>query len=228
MDMDSTVIRLDGVAFGYDPATPVFRNLNLELGAGERVGLMGPNGAGKSTLFHIIVGLLKPEAGSVEVFGKRRTTERDFQKVREKVGLLFQDSNDQLFCPTVAEDVAFGPLNLGVPPADVHAVVRETLAAVGLHGFEERVTHNLSGGEKKLVALSTVLSMKPEVLLLDEPTAGLDEDSAERILNLLQELPQPRIVISQDRDVLQRVTDTIWLMRDGGIRDTSLESSGVN
>ncbi len=224
MDTNHPIIRLAGVTFGYEPAKPVFRDLCLELKAGERVGLTGPNGAGKTTLLHIVVGLLEPQVGCVEILGKRRETEKDFREVRERIGLLFQGSDDQLFCPTVAEDVAFGPLNLGKPREEAIEIVRETLAAVGLEGFEDRVTHHLSGGEKKLVALATVLAMKPDVLLLDEPSGGLDEESRERITDLLHKLPQPRIIISQDREVLERATESIWLMRDGGIQRQALGS----
>jgi len=218
MDANHSVIRLSKITFGYGAERSVFRDLCLELGAGERVGLMGPNGVGKTSLLHIMVGLLKPREGSVEIFGKPRLTEKDFEEARERMGLLFQDSDDQLFCPTVAEDVAFGPLNLGKPREEAIEIVRETLEAVGLKGFGDRVTHRLSGGEKKLVALATVLAMKPDVLLLDEPTSGLDEESRERITGLLRELTQPRIIISQDREVVEGMTDSIWLMRDGQIR----------
>ena len=117
----------------------------------------------------------------MEVFGKPRAAERDFHEVRRRVGLLFQDADDQLFCPTVVEDVAFGPLNLGLPRDRVRQVVAETLEAVGLAGYEHRITYKLSGGEKRLVALATVLAMQPEVLLLDEPTSGLDEQATERL-----------------------------------------------
>ena len=139
--------------------------------------LLGPNGCGKTTLLHLIVGLLRPSAGQIEAFGRQRMAEADFHEVRRRVGLLFQDADDQLFCPTVAEDVAFGPLNLGKSRDEVRRIVAGTLDSLGLAGYEHRVTYRLSGGEKRLVALATVLAMQPEVLLLDEPSGGLDDAS---------------------------------------------------
>ena len=130
------------------------------------MGLTGPNGSGKSTLLKLIVGLVRATAGRVEVFGRFRTCERDFHEVRGRVGLLFQDSDDQLFCPTVAEDVAFGPLNLGQSRDAARRIVTETLDALGLADYQDRITYQLSGGEKRLVALAAVLAMQPEVLLL--------------------------------------------------------------
>jgi cobalt/nickel transport system ATP-binding protein len=121
------------------------------------------------------------------------------------VGLLFQDSDDQLFCPTVAEDVAFGPLNLGKPREEVRRIVAQTLDALGLGGYEDRITYKLSGGEKRLVALATVLAMEPEVLLLDEPTAGLDDDAAERVMDVLRQLPQAMVIASHDERLLGRL-----------------------
>ena len=115
--------------------------------------LLGPNGCGKTTLLHLIVGLLRPNAGQIEAFGRRRVAEADFHEVRRRVGLLFQDADDQLFCPTVAEDVAFGPLNLGKSRDEVRRIVAATLDSLGLAGYEHRVTYQLSGGEKRLVAL---------------------------------------------------------------------------
>ena len=134
---------------------------------------MGPNGSGKTTLFHIIMGLLTPSSGTIEFFGKPVKTEKDFRKVYKKVGLLFQDADDQLFSPTVLEDVAFGPLNLGKSKLEARNIAQNTLERLGIAHFENRVTHKLSGGEKRLVALATVLSMEPELLLLDEPNTGV-------------------------------------------------------
>lgn len=208
------VIRLEQVAFAYPGGAPVLRGADLSLSPGERVALTGPNGSGKTTLLHLIVGLLKPAAGRVLVFGKERRRERDFREVRERVGLVFQDSDDQLFCPTVEEDVAFGPLNLGWPAETVRRAVSETLERLGLAGYERRVTYTLSGGEKRLVSLATVLAMRPEALLLDEPAGGLDPEAQERMAGILRSLPCSMIIVSHDHPFVEQVaTRTLRLER---------------
>lgn len=211
------LIRLRDIAFGYDSNRDVLKNLSFTLSEGDRIGIIGPNGSGKTTLFHIILGLLTPRKGEIEIFGKRMHDETDYRAARERIGLLFQDANDQLFCPTVAEDIAFGPLNLGKRHDEVLNIVRETLETLGLVGFEERVTYKLSGGEKKLVSLATILAMKPDILLLDEPTSGLDEETTDRIIALLNRSSTSYMIISQDRTVLKRTTRSIYRMVNGGL-----------
>ena len=164
------------------------------------------NGSGKTTLLQLIVGLLRPTHGRIEVFGQARRTEADFHEVRRRVGLLFQDADDQLFCPTVAEDVAFGPLNLGKPREEVRRIVASTLDSLGLSGYEHRITYHLSGGEKRLVALATVLAMQPDVLLLDEPNGELDDAATERLIAILTGLPQAMVVVSHSRPFWEKVT----------------------
>lgn len=216
------VIELRDVSFSYPNGLKVFEDMNFHLHKGDRVGIVGPNGSGKTTLLHLIVGLIKPDAGEVVVFGTPRKTEKDFREVRKRVGLLFQDPEDQLFCPTVAEDVAFGPLNLRIPKDEVHRIVKRTLEEVGLAGFEERVTYNLSGGEKKLVSLATLFAMSPEVLLLDEPTAGLDENATEKIEQILRDKVETYIVVSHHREVLEKTTDKIFRMEDSRLIRVSI------
>ncbi|SEH34931.1 energy-coupling factor ABC transporter ATP-binding protein [Magnetospirillum fulvum] len=199
------LFRLEGLSFSYNPGCPVLDELCFRLDPGEKVALAGPNGAGKTTLFHLMVGLLTPTGGTIEAFGAIRRGEKDFKEVRARAGILFQDSDDQLFCPTVAEDVAFGPLNLGKRPAEARAIVAETLAMLGLTGFETRITHTLSGGQKRLVALATVLAMRPDVLLLDEPTNALDEATESLLTDILAGLPQAMVVISHDTAFLDRI-----------------------
>jgi cobalt/nickel transport system ATP-binding protein len=199
------LFRLSDLHFAYDFGQPVLSGVYFTLHAGDRVALTGPNGAGKTTLLHLMVGLLKAQAGQVQAFGSPRIHEKDFVEVRPRAGLLFQDSDDQLFCPTVIEDVAFGPLNLGKSRAETRMIVRHTLASLGLEGFENRVTYKLSGGQRRLVALATVLAMNPEVLLLDEPTNALDAQTRERLITILDSLPQAMIVISHDEDFLTRI-----------------------
>jgi len=216
--MTEPLLELIGVHFGY-VGRPVLRGVDLRLAAGERVALIGPNGAGKTTLLHLLVGLVRPDAGEVRVFGRPRRTEADFREVRARLGLLFQDSDDQLFCPTVLEDVAFGPLNLGRTLAQARADAEQTLDALGLAGLAGRVTHRLSGGEKRLVALATILAMHPAVLLLDEPTNGLDEATEERLLGHLAGLPQAMLIVSHDRRVLERLAGRAVVLAEGRLAE---------
>ena len=175
---------------------------------------MGPNGSGKTTLFHIIMGLLKHTSGSIEIFGKPVTKEKEFDEVRRKIGLLFQDADDQLFSPTVLEDVAFGPLNLGMSRDEAVDIAKKTLKSLDLIGFEDRITYKLSGGEKRLVSLATILAMEPEVLLLDEPTAGLDDKTKTKLIDILSNLDLSFILISHEIDFLFEITDSIYTMEN--------------
>ena len=201
--MMEPLIELRDITFAYPGSSPpVFQDFNFQLLPGKHIGLIGPNGCGKTTLLHLIMGLLRPQAGRIFILGQEIGKEKDFVWVRQKVGLLFQNADDQLFCPTVLEDVAFGPLNLGKPPAEAIQIARETMARLGLQGFEDRVTYKLSGGEKKLVSLATVLAMQPQLLLLDEPTAGLDELTRHRLSHILQDLDIAYMIVSHEPDFL--------------------------
>lgn len=211
------MIHLEDICFGYPGRPLVLDRLNLSFYEGERTGLMGSNGSGKTTLFHIIMGLLKPASGKIEVMGRPVKEEKDFRTVRKRIGLLFQDPDDQLFSPTVLEDVAFGPLNLGKSQAEAQETATKTLASLGLTGFEGRVTHKLSGGEKRLVSLATVLAMEPDVLLLDEPTTGLDEATEHRLVDILKNLDVSYILVSHNMDFLKEVTTGIRCMSQGMI-----------
>ncbi|WP_027363088.1 energy-coupling factor ABC transporter ATP-binding protein [Desulfospira joergensenii] len=212
------LIRLNNISFSYPGRGMVLDHINLEINRGERIGLVGPNGSGKTTLFHIIMGLLKPTSGSIKIFGKEMKTDKDFKETYKKVGLLFQDADDQLFCPTVMEDVAFGPLNLGRSKDEAKAIARKTLAKLGIADFESRITHRLSGGEKRLVALATVLSMEPEVLLLDEPSTGLDENTKKTLIDVLNRLELSYILISHEIEFMSKITDAMYMMENGKIR----------
>lgn len=194
----SPLFDLTGIRFGYPGRPAVLDGVDLRLDAGERLCLTGFNGAGKSTLLHIMVGLLKPDAGEVVAFGRPRRAEAEFREVRRRAGLVFQDPDDQLFCPTVAEDVAFGPLNLGKSRAEAAEIVDRVLESLNLTAFRNRITHKLSGGEKRLVTLAAVLAMEPEALLLDEPTNALDERTTERLVEILCGLPQAMVIVSHD------------------------------
>ncbi|MBM4329159.1 MAG: ABC transporter ATP-binding protein [Deltaproteobacteria bacterium] len=208
------MIDLRNVSFSYN-SHPVLAQVNLSVRPGDRIGLAGPNGSGKTTLCRIVMGLLASQSGRIEIFGKVRATESDFVDIRGRIGFLFQDADDQLFCPTVLEDVAFGPLNQGKSLREVRQIVSSTLGDLGLLGFEERFTHQLSGGEKRLVALATVLAMDPEVLILDEPTAGLDEETVERLVEVLRNSRIAQLVISHDRSFLEKTTDKLFTLSHG-------------
>jgi cobalt/nickel transport system ATP-binding protein len=218
MDISEVIIEFKGISFSYhdnESHRPVLDDLDLKISRGQRVGLIGSNGSGKTTLFHLLMGLLRPTAGAIEVFGEERRKQKDFRVVREKIGLLFQDSDDQLFCPTVAEDVAFGPLNLGKSQDEALAITREVLERLGLEGFEDRLTYKLSGGEKRLISLATVLAMKPEVLILDEPTTGLDEDTVERLTEILRSSDLTYLIASHNSDFLAKTTDIVYRLDRG-------------
>ncbi len=200
-----TLIALHDICFAYHGQDPVLNGASLQLEAGQRLSLTGPNGSGKSTLLRITLGLQRPSSGTVTVFGKTRQAEADFHDVRRHIGLVFQDPDDQLFCPTVAEDIAFGPLNLGKTRDEALAIVDRVLGDLDLMHLKERTTHKLSGGEKRLITLATVLAMEPQALLLDEPTNALDTKNEARLLEILQSLPQAILLVSHSpafRDAL--------------------------
>ncbi|MBM4289437.1 MAG: ABC transporter ATP-binding protein [Deltaproteobacteria bacterium] len=202
--MTEPLIELRDITFTYPGAArPVFQDFNFQLLPGKHLGLVGPNGSGKTTMLHLIMGLLRPQAGKVVIFGREVSKERNFVEVRRQVGLLFQNADDQLFCPTVLEDVAFGPLNQGKSPAEAVGIARMTMLQLGLEGFEDRVTYKLSGGEKKLVSLATVLAMQPKILLLDEPTTGLDDQTRRRLIRILKDLEISYLIVSHEHEFLE-------------------------
>lgn len=196
-------------------AQPVLRDVSFCLHPGEHIGLYGPNGCGKTTLLRGITGLHKATRGGVRFKGRLLSTDADFHPLRCAVGFVLQHAEDQLFFPTVLEDVAFGPLNLGLSPDAARERALETLARLRLDGFADRQTHALSGGEKKLVSLAGVLAMQPQALLLDEPTNVLDMAARQRLLDILAALPTARITISHDWDFLQQVSDRFMTIEDG-------------
>jgi cobalt/nickel transport system ATP-binding protein len=217
MGGNTLIIHLKDVSFYYSADVLVLDQLSFQLHRGERIGLVGPNGSGKTTFFYILMGLLRPSSGTIELFGNKVHGEKDFREVRRRIGLLFQDADDQLFSPTVLEDVAFGPLNLGKSPREARDIAMATLAKLGLLGFEDRITYKLSGGEKRLVSLATVLAMDPEVLLLDEPTNGLDEETEEKITEILKGLNLSCVFISHNLDFLLETTNKLYAMTRGKI-----------
>ncbi len=211
------IIELRNISYSYPQAPkPILKDLNFSI-TEKNYGIVGSNGCGKTTFFQIIVGLLKPDEGELLFKGTPVTDKTILRALRKDVGFLFQSSDDQLFSPTVIEDVAFGPLNLGYQPAEARELALETLNKLGLYGFEERITHRLSGGEKKLVALATILAMNPKVLLLDEPTNNLDPETRERLITILQGLDQNQIIISHDWDFLNKTNSVLFQIEHGHI-----------
>ncbi|WP_415890627.1 energy-coupling factor ABC transporter ATP-binding protein [Neptuniibacter sp. SY11_33] len=214
MSEQNALIKVTGLSYRYPRRGVVLDNVDFALHAGERVALTGPNGAGKTTLLHLLVGLKKAKAGEIWAFGETRCEEKQFIDVRARAGFLFQDPDDQLFCPTVLEDVAFGPLNLGKSREEALRIASDTLASLGMEGFEERITHQLSGGEKRMITLASVLAMEPEVLLLDEPSNALDTEARQRLIDTLLDLPQAMIIISHDSDFIAQLATREVRLKD--------------
>ena len=217
--MNETAFKLESICFAYDADRPVLDGLDLTLGAGERVAITGANGSGKTTLLHILVGLILPSSGILEAFGEARKEERDFVEVRRRAGLVFQDPDDQLFCPTVADDIAFGPLNLRLPHDEVDRRVSESLEMMGLSGYEDRVTWKLSEGEKRRACIAAVMAMDPDILLLDEPTADLDREGREKLIEVLCKCGKGLLAVSHDREFIGRICDRELLLESGHISD---------
>lgn len=218
MNQHSHIFELKDVAFSYPDGKAVLKDFSFALHSGQKAGLIGHNGSGKTTLLHLIMGLLLPDSGSITILGSEMKSEKDFRSIRPRLGFVFQNADDQLFSPTVLEDVAFGPLNLGKKPAEAIDIAMQTLENLGLKGFENRISYKLSGGEKKLVSIATVLSMDPEMLLLDEPTTGLDADTREHIISILNKLDKSCLIVSHEYDFLARTTRDFYGMKDGKIQ----------
>ena len=209
------------LSFTYPDGTKALQNVNLQIKKGEKIAIMGPNGAGKSTLFSHFNGLTEPTSGHVEVDGEKIIFEKDeLLKVRQKVGIVFQDPNDQLFAPTVKEDVAFGPMNLGLDYDEVERRIAESLEMVGMEGFEEKTPHHLSGGQQKRIAIAGIVAMRPEIMILDEPTAGLDPEGVDKVLNILNNLNKEGmsiVISSHDIEMVNEFADKIFVLYSGEI-----------
>jgi cobalt transport protein ATP-binding subunit len=209
-------VELEHVHYRYPDGFEALRGVDLRIGAGEKVALVGPNGAGKSTLMLQLNGTLRPAHGSVRVAGLAVSKET-IRQVRSEVGLVFQDPDDQLFSPTVFDDVAFGPLHMGLPADEVHRRVERALAAVGMAAFAHRVPHRMSLGQRKRVALATVLSMTPSILVFDEPSAGLDPRGRRELIALLRSLDQTMLVSTHDMRLVAEVFPRTVVMDDGAV-----------
>lgn len=207
--MRKTIVELKDIELSY-PHKKIFKKVNFTLKQGQRLGIMGPNGAGKSTLFRVIMGLIKPDSGRVIIFDKERVSEDDFYEVRKSIGFSFQDPDDQLFCSTVSEDIAFGPFNLELPREAVEKIVLKQIILFGLTSIKDRIIYRLSGGEKRLAALAGVMAMSPHVLLLDEPTGDLDRQNTDKLIQVLRDLDLTYVVISHDKDFLNKICEDIY------------------
>lgn len=208
-------LQVANLNFAYPDGHEALHGVSLSIGAGEKVALVGPNGAGKSTLMLHFNGLLAGH-GTLAVAGLPIAKE-NLPLIRSKVGMVFQNPDDQLFSPTVFDDVSFGPLHMGYPEAEVRQRVERALAQVGMAGFGERLSHHLSIGQKKRVAIATVLSMDPEILVLDEPSAGLDPRARRSLINLLRELPVTMLVSTHDMLLVRELFPRMIVMDEGHV-----------
>jgi cobalt/nickel transport system ATP-binding protein len=215
------VIETKDVSYQYPDGTSALQNVNFRAPKGKIVALLGPNGAGKSTLFLHFNGILRPSSGKILVDEKPISYEKkELMRIRQKIGIVFQNPDDQLFAPTVLEDVAFGPFNMGLNQDEVKKRVNEALGRVGMEGYEKKPPHHLSGGQKKRVAIAGILAMRPEIMVLDEPTSGLDPKGASQILRILYQLNQEgmSIVIStHDVDLVPLYASQVYIISDGHI-----------
>lgn len=209
------VLRIEHLDYVYPDGHQALHDIHLSLQAGEKVALVGPNGAGKSTLLLHLNGILTG-SGRITVCGLPLVRE-NFPVVRAMLGLVFQNPDDQLFSATVFEDVAFGPLHMGLPEAEVHNRVSSALEQVGMQAYQNRLSHHLSVGEKKRVAIATVLSMQPHLLVLDEPTSGLDPRARRALINLLRELPLSMLVSTHDMALVDELFERMVIMDKGRI-----------
>jgi cobalt/nickel transport system ATP-binding protein len=216
---NTKAVEIRSLCFSYPDGTSALEEVSVEVEAGERVALIGANGAGKSTLLLHLNGIYLPNGqrpGEVHILGVM-AEKKNLKAIRQKVGLVFQDPDDQLFCPTVFDDVAFGPRNLLLPEEKVHQRVQDSLESVGLSGLAHRNSFHLSYGQKRRAAIATVLSMNVEILALDEPTSNLDPKGRKGLIDLLRKLDLTQIVVTHDFDLVHRLCHRAILMSEGRI-----------
>jgi cobalt transport protein ATP-binding subunit len=212
----TNVLSVRDLHFSYHNEHLALRGVSFELCEGDKVALVGPNGAGKSTLMLHLNGILTGQEGDV-IIGEDRITRDNLPAIRAMVGVVFQSPDDQLFSPTVFEDVAFGPLHMGLPKDEVIARVDSALEAVRMSSYKDRLSHHLSVGEKKRIAIATVLSMNPQILILDEPSAGLDPRARRTLINLLRDLPITMLVSTHDMKLVDELFPRTIVMDEGRI-----------
>ncbi|MCL5269715.1 MAG: energy-coupling factor ABC transporter ATP-binding protein [bacterium] len=214
--MSHHIVEVKDLAYTYPGGTRALRGVSFRIVHGESVGIVGANGAGKSTLLRHLNGTVEPAQGSVRV-GDFPITRKTLHQVRRTVGMVFQDPDDQLFMPTVYEDVAFGPLNLGLPTAEIENRVMQSLDTVGAAHLRDRPPYRLSGGEKRAVAIATVLSMTPDILVLDEPTSNLDPKARRQLIELLRSFRHTKIIASHDLDMILDLCERTIVIHEGRI-----------
>jgi len=214
--MSHHIVEAKELAYTYPDGNKALKNISFLITHGESVAFVGANGAGKSTLLMHLNGHLLPAGGSLRIgdFPLRKET---IHNIRRSVGMVFQDSDDQLFMPTVYDDVAFGPLNMGLPSETVRERVRETLETVGILHLINRPTHRLSGGEKRSAAIATVLSMSPDILVMDEPTSNLDPKARRRLIELLKSFKHTKIIATHDLDMALDLCERTIIIKEGEV-----------
>lgn len=215
------IIETNNITYRYPDGTEALENVNFKAEEGKIIALLGPNGAGKSTLFLHFNGILRPSSGNIMVDKEEiKYDKKDLMRVRQNVGIVFQNPDDQLFAPTVIEDVAFGPMNLGLSKEEVKKRVDDALKRVGMEENKNKPPHHLSGGEKKRVAIAGILAMKPKIMVLDEPTSGLDPKGASQILKLLYDLNKEGMTIiisTHDVDLVPLYAYQVYIISEGKI-----------
>ena len=209
----TVAISIDNLCFKYNQESSTLTDINLQILAGEKIGLIGANGAGKTTLFLTICGLLQSSYGTVKLFN-RLVNPGEFYP---EIGLVFQNPDDQLFCPKVKDDIAFGPENMGLSPKEVAERVEMALSLTGVSHLKERVPHQLSGGEKCMVAIASVLAMQAQIILYDEPSANLDLKARRRLIKFLQASPETIILSAHDLELVLEVCDRVILLNQGRV-----------
>ncbi|AFZ02416.1 energy-coupling factor ABC transporter ATP-binding protein [Calothrix sp. PCC 6303] len=215
--MSKTSILIENLVFAYNNQEPVLRGISLSISAGDRVALIGTTGSGKSTLLENLIGLKQPKSGTITI--NNITVEaKNLPEIRRYVGFGFQDPNDQLFMPTILEDITFGPLNYGIPSAIATEKALQLLRDFGLQDYAKRSAHELSGGQRRLAALAAILALEPEILVLDEPTNGLDPSWRRQLAQILQKIPvQITLIASHDLRWLGRVAQRALVLSEGQI-----------
>jgi len=213
--MEKKVIEISNLNYKYPDGTKALNGITLDIFQGDSLGIIGPNGAGKSTLLLHLNGILNG-TGNIKVFGKIPSKE-NIKEIRRKVGLVFQDPEDQLFMPTVYDDVSFGPINMGFEKEKLKENVRKALEEVNMRGFEERLSHHLSLGERKRISIATILSMEPEILALDEPASNLDPRTRRELINLLNGFKTTKIIASHDLKMILETCERSIILDKGKI-----------
>ena len=214
--MSDIHINVENLTFSYEKNNKILNNINFNAKENEAIGIIGANGVGKSTLLKLLVGLDLNYEGKINI-GKTILNKKNLNKIRENIGYVFQDSDNQLFMSNVYDDIAFGPRNYGLLEEEVKSRVENALSMVHIEGLKNKKTYKLSGGEKKLVAIATIFSMKPNIILMDEPSIALDPRNRRNLINILNEFKQLKIIASHDLDMILDTCNRTILIADGKI-----------